>query len=180
MSQSACSAIWVAQAFRPAIRAVKNNLAYVRAGFLLITLLSLGTAAPAQRLVPLCDLLRNPTAYSGREVTVRATYRYGFEWQELYCLDCLDMGKAWLEVFSELDPVSERALKKMPEGAGVVNVTVEGTFMSGSTYGHQNAYRYKFVARRISNVAVVLKGMRAPAEERAAEQHWACGGKNPR
>ncbi len=33
-----------------------------------------------------------------QEVNVRATYRYGFEWQELYCLDCKDKGKAWLEV----------------------------------------------------------------------------------
>jgi hypothetical protein len=26
-----------------------------------------------------CDLLRNPEKYNGKEVTVRATWRYGFE-----------------------------------------------------------------------------------------------------
>jgi len=118
--------------------------------------------------------------FTGKEVTVRATYRYGFEWEELYCLDCLDKGKAWLEIPSDIDDASEKALKHAPKGAGIVNLTVSGTFMSGSTYGHSNGYRYQFVAKKISNISVVLKGAKSPAEEKKAEEHWACGGTNPK
>jgi hypothetical protein len=133
-----------------------------------------------QSQVTFCELVRNPELYNGKEVTVRATYKYGFEWQMLYCLDCLDKGKAWLEIPSELDDASRKALKRAPKGAGTINLTVEGIFMSGSTYGHQNMYHYKFVARKISDVAVVIKGMKTLADEEEAEKLWACGGLHPK
>ena len=84
----------------------------------------LGVAAHAQTTVKFCDLLRNPEKYRDQQVKVRATFRFGFEWQQLYRLDCLDKGKAWLELPNDLDDESERAFKKMPKGAGIVNLTV--------------------------------------------------------
>jgi len=146
---------------------------------LLILLLS-GTVAGSESSITFCDLVRNPEKFNGKEVTVRATHRYGFEWEELYCLDCLDKGKAWLEISDDIDDSSQKALKRAPKGAGIVNLTVSGTFVSGSTYGHSNGYRYKFVARKISNVSVILKGMKSAAEEQTAEKRWACGGTNPK
>ena len=62
--------------------------------------------------VTFCDLVRNPDKYDGQEVSVRATYRYGFEWQELYCLDCKDKGKAWLEVPFDLDDAAIWPLRR--------------------------------------------------------------------
>jgi hypothetical protein len=118
--------------------------------------------------------------FNGKEFTIRATYRYGFEWQQLYCLACLDKGKAWLEISNDMDSASEKALKHAPKNAGIVNLTVTGIFMSGSTYGHLNGYRYKFVANKVRNISIVSRGMRSPAEERAAEERWACGGTNPK
>ena len=44
-----------------------------------------------------CELLRHPKEYDGKDVVVRASYRYGFEWQEMFCLDCRRLGKTWLE-----------------------------------------------------------------------------------
>jgi hypothetical protein len=140
-------------------------------------LLAASTPQPTLRF---CDLVRNPAEYNGKTVTVRATYRYGFEWEELYCLDCLDKGKAWLEVPSDLDDASVKALRRGPKGAGIVNLTVQGIFISGGHFGHQNFYRYKFVAQRVADVAVVSKGMKSFAEERTAEQCYACGGTNPK
>lgn len=140
----------------------------------------LGTPAGSDPIVTFCDLVRSPQEFSGKEVTVRATYRYGFEWQEFYCLDCLDKGKAWLEIPVDIDDASEKAMRRAPKGAGIVNLTVHGTFFSGSTYGHLNGYRYKLVAKNISRVAVIVKGMKSVEEERAAEKRWACGGANPR
>jgi hypothetical protein len=127
-----------------------------------------------------CDLLRNPEKYDGKEVTVRATWRYGFEWSQFYCLDCLDKGRAWLEMPSDLDDVSTKILSRKPKGAGIVNLTVQGVFMSGGHFGHLNAYPYQLVARRVSNVAVVLSGMKDAAKEKEAEKRWACGGANPK
>ena len=61
-----------------------------------------------------CDLVRNPEKYNGEEITVRATYRYGFEWSQLYCLDCAKKGKAWLDT-GFLDDASARSLKRAPK-----------------------------------------------------------------
>jgi hypothetical protein len=69
-----------------------------------------------------CDLIKNPQLYSGKEVTVRATYKYGFEWQYLYCLGCIDDGKVWLEIADGLDDASVKALKQAPKGAGTIKV----------------------------------------------------------
>lgn len=145
--------------------------------FFIVTLVN---AASSQEPSSFCDLLRNPEKFNGKNVTVRATFRYGFEWQELYCLDCIDRGKAWLDLPNDLDEASAKALKKAPKYAGIVNVTVQGTFVAGSTYGHQNGYRYQFTAQSIKNLIVVYKGKLNAEKEQAAEKLWACGGTNPR
>ena len=149
-----------------------------------ILLLLAGAGLP-QSPVSFCDLVRNPEKYSGQEVTVRATYRYGFEWSELYCLDCVEKskarsGKAWLQIPVDLDDDSARSLKRMPRHSGIVNLTVHGVFMSGETYGHLNGYRYQIVAHKIGDVAVIQKGMKSPAVEEKAEKRWGCGGANPK
>jgi hypothetical protein len=83
----------------------ENLLMRLLAKIVVPVLLAASTPQPTLRF---CDLVRNPAEYNGKTVTVRATYRYGFEWEELYCLDCLDKGKAWLEVPSDLDDASSR------------------------------------------------------------------------
>jgi hypothetical protein len=145
-----------------------------------IALLIFGGAAHAQTATTLCDLLRNPDKYVGQLVRVRATLRYGFEWEQFYCLDCLDRGKAWLTMPSDMDNKSDKVFKKMPKGAGIVNVTVVGIFHFGGSYGHLNGYRYELIAQQIRDVAVIQKGMRPIAEEAKAERQWACGGVHPR
>ena len=53
-------------------------------------------------------------------------------------------------------------------------------FEFGSTYGHLNGYRYQITAQKIRNVAVVQKGMKDIAQEKKAEERWACGGTSPK
>ena len=132
----------------------------------------------SQAPVTFCDLLRSPDKYNGKEVRVRATYRYGFEWSELYCLDCLDKGKAWLDLVA-VGTTAEPAFRRLPKGAGIVNLTVEGVFVSGNTYGHQNGYRYQITPGKISDVKVVQKGGKSRTDEEKAEKRWACGGTIP-
>ncbi len=79
----------------------------------------------------------------------------------------------------DLDEASERLLKRTPKGAGIVNVTVQGISQSGN-WGHQGMHPYHIVADKISDVAVVLKGMKGREEEQKAERQWACGGNHPK
>jgi hypothetical protein len=144
------------------------------------TVLLLSPFGHAEPPSALCELLRNPEKYNGKEVTVRATWKYGFEWSQFYCLDCLDKGKAWLEIPYDIDDSSSKALRAIPKGAGIVNVTVRGVFMSGGHFGHLNGYLYQIVAQRVSSVAIVLKGMKDSAKEKEAERRWACGGVDPK
>lgn len=134
-----------------------------------------------KRNVTFCDLVRSPEKYSGRQVTVRATLAIGFEWSHLYCLECSDRGKIWLELPTNLDDdaTSRRAVKRIP-AAGIVNLTVTGRFERGGTYGHNNGYRYQITAEKVQDVAVLSKGLKGPEVERKIEQRFACGGTNPK
>ncbi len=143
-----------------------------------LTVLSVVAATSATRqLSPIlfCDLVRDPAKYNGRTVEVRATYRYGFEWHEFYCLDCLDKGKAWLELPDDMDDASLKELKRAPKGAGIVNVTVRGVFLSRGREG-----RLELIASSVTQVVTLSKGMHNRAEEERVERHRACGGANPR
>jgi hypothetical protein len=143
--------------------------------------LSLSAVSETQTLLRFCDLLENPEKYNGREVTVRATYQYGYEWNYLYCLGCEKRGRVWLEMPAYFeDRRTEVELSKAPDGAGIVNVTVTGTFAYGSTYGHLNGYRYQLSVTKLRNLVVLQKGMQSAEKERKTEEKWACGGKRPR
>ena len=146
----------------------------------IIVISVLANTVHSQARVTFCDLLRNPQKYNGEQVRVRVTYRYGFEWSQLYCLDCADKGKAWLQIPVDLDGASRRSLRKLPKGAGIVNLTVQGVFFSGGNFGHENGYRYQIVANTISDVAVIQPGMKPAAVEEKHEKQWACGGTDPK
>jgi hypothetical protein len=145
------------------------------------TLAVLGLVCSFQGQAPLkfCDLLKNPEKYSDKGVTVRATYRYGYEWSELYCLDCVDQGKADLRFSEDLDKHSERVLKRLPKDS-IVNLTVHGILAGPGEYGHTGLDRYRFTADKVEEVTVVLKGMHSLEDQKAAEKKWACGGTNPK
>jgi hypothetical protein len=133
----------------------------------------------SQDSVSFCDLFRNPAKYDGKEVIVRATWRYGFEWSQFYCIDCSTKEMTWLEISPDLDEESSRVLKHIPK-AGIVNITVKGVFQSKGHFGHLNGYPNQFIARKVSNAVVVSKHMKSLTDEENAEKRWACGGKNPR
>lgn len=145
-----------------------------------IVILMLSGGIRSQSTLTFCDLIRSPEKYNGKMVSIRATYRYGFEWSELYCLDCLDRGKAWMDLPVTLKDTSAKSLKKMPKGAGIVNLTVQGVFVSGGSFGHSNAYRYKIEPTQITDLVVLQKGLKSSEEEEKLEKRCACGGTNPK
>ena len=151
----------------------------MRISLTIVLFMLAGSAYAQPSVVTFCDLLRHADKYNGKEVSLRATYRYGFEWQELFCLDCMDKGKAWLDIPSDLNDASARSLRKAPKGAGIVNLTLQGIFVSGGHFGHMG-YQYKIVAHEIRDVAILQKGMKSLSEEEKIEKRWACGGSNPK
>lgn len=108
-----------------------------------------------------CDLMKNPTVYSDKLTSIKATYRYGFEWSELYCSDCLDRGRIWLDVTDSFSEDSKKKYRKKLKSNGfagkTVNVTFVGKVYSGGRYGHMGAYEYKFIAQRVEFAEVILK-----------------------
>lgn len=107
--------------------------------------------------VSFCDLIENAEKYKDKEVTVKATYKYGFEHAELYCLGCED--QAWVEFDESFKNHSKsKYLKKIKSNGDqgrTVNVEVVGTLFSGGGFGHLGFYPYLFVVKSLKNAEVV-------------------------
>ena len=101
--------------------------------------------------VTVCELVKNPEQYSGKEVTIEARYTLGFEWSALFSWDCPD-SQIWLEPRG-LDDVSEKELKRAYDNDPLfVYLKVQGTFVSGGHYGHMGGYSYQVVAHKVFTV----------------------------
>lgn len=115
---------------------------------------------PQQKTVPglvaFCDLVINPDKYNGKEITTRATYRYGFEWQEVFCLACEGKTKVWLEFSEDLTVKSKAALRKAPKNHGIINAVFTGTFRTSGPYG-DGGYGFQLEVKDAKNVEVVSK-----------------------
>src|SRR6266404_9616721 len=70
-------------------------------------------AKPEVLTVEFCDLIRNPKLYDRKEVRVTAIYRLGYEWQDLYCLNCLSAeNMVSLEFDSDFDSCTKRSVRR--------------------------------------------------------------------
>lgn len=112
--------------------------------------------------VSYCDLIRNLKEYENKRVAVSASYRYGFEWQELFCMKCRGQGKTWLEFNEKTADAVRHALRKAPRDHGIINATFYGTLDgSNGPYG-DGGYSYRFDVESIKDVKVVYRDGRAP------------------
>jgi len=108
--------------------------------------------------VDYCELLQNPAEFDGKRVTIKATFRYGFEWQEIFCLSCRDLAKTWLEIDDDTISASARkALKKFPKNEGTVTADFSGTFESSKGPYGDGSYRFRFILEDIRQPEVVSK-----------------------
>ena len=133
----------------------------------------------AEGMVAFCDLVANPDKYDGKEVTVRATYRYGFEWQEIFCMECRKIAKTWLEFDEGLKSEFKATLKKFPRDQGTVNGIFTGTFHSSKGPYGDGGYRFRFDVKAISRIEVVSKEGWDPAHLPAESRKRVCGWQTP-
>ncbi len=126
------------------------------------TVMASERTSPQRQTVPstvaFCDLVSNPAKYNGKEITTRASFRYGFEWQEIFCLACEGEAKVWLEFSEDLNEKSKAALKKTPKDHGIINAVFTGTFRTSGPYG-DGGYRFELEVKEARNVEVVFKGL---------------------
>jgi hypothetical protein len=123
-----------------------------------------------------CDLIKNFEKYKDKEVTVKATYRYGFEQAELYCIGCIE-NKVWVEFDESFKKNSKsKYTKKIIDNAfrgRTVNVEVTGTLFSGG-FGHFGVYPYKFVVKSLRMAEVVADKGLSPNALSEDEQKKLC------
>lgn len=136
--------------------------------FILVQLVVFGLDIKGQSssdaiLVQYCDLIKNPEDYDGKVVTLRATYRYGFEWQEIYCLKCRNLGKTWLEIW-DITKKSKKILKKFPNDDGTVNAIFTGIFQSSKGPFGNGGYRFRFKLKEISQAELITKSGADPRQ----------------
>lgn len=62
-----------------------------------------------------CDLLNNPVKYDGQRVTVDAYYSYFFEVSWIFCWECRDKGRTWLEISEDAD--AKRVRQQLAKGS---------------------------------------------------------------
>jgi len=87
--------------------------------------------------VDFCELARNPNAYSGKRIRIRAVYSYMFEVSRLKSPTCCsEHGESiWVDFDEELHGKSKRMFKSFPKGMGVVLAVFVGRIETGKVYG---------------------------------------------
>jgi len=114
-----------------------------------------------------CDLMRSPEQYRGKVVRVTAIYRYGFEWSELYCLECVSEARTWVDLDESFVSSTKANVRKKigPHGGQgrTVRVTMVGRFDVGGGYGHMGAYRFRLMVDRLEAAKVILDNSPSPS-----------------
>lgn len=114
-----------------------------------------------------CDLIRSPELYDQKLVRVQAVYRYGYEWAELYCPDCLTEGRTWVDFDESFETCTKPEVAKNISDNGfkgrTVNVVIVGKFYGlGGGYGHMNAYQFKFLVSCVEKARIILNDSPLP------------------
>lgn len=130
-----------------------------------------GGAPPAKESQPLsvnfCDLVKSPKGFDGREVRVKAVYRYGEEWSELYSLRCVSE-KVWetgvwaagtrASCQNPDVPAEELSRSGATPNGRAVGVVVVGTFHASERgYGHMKGFAYELEIKCVERAEVLLR-----------------------
>jgi hypothetical protein len=135
-----------------------------RLSIVAVTLLVSVWAANAQQIgrpvtagapVSYCELIRHAKQYDGKNVSVRAAYRYGSESQEMFDMKCRDQGKTRLEI-------QTGTLRNAPRNQGTVNATFYGTFRAAKG-PNGDGYAFRFDAKSAKAMEIVSTSGSAPA-----------------
>ena len=119
--------------------------------------------------VKLCDLIRKPHLYGRQMVRVQGIYRYGFEWSELYCLECSSGLTIWVEFDESVELRTKKKLLKKISGNGDSGRTVDVVFVgqyfgTGGGFGHMSRCLTKLRVYCVEKAEVLLNDSPIPAD----------------
>lgn len=120
------------------------------------------------------ELISRPKDFDGKRITVRATYRYGFEWQELYCVPSRTTVKVWLAIPPELPKPVQKVLKRLPKHQGTVNATFTGLFHGERSAFGDGGYQFQLDLEKLDQVQIVSKSGAVPEALIPSEQARVC------
>ena len=128
-----------------------------------------------EKLTNFVDVVQRAKEFDGKRISVRATYRYGFENSELYCLPSSEMARVWLRYAPDLPKATQDIKKRFPKGAGTVNGIFTGIFRgTRGAYG-DGGYDYQLEVENIGNVEVISKSGAGPDRLQPGERSKVCG-----
>jgi hypothetical protein len=119
-------------------------------------------------LVSICDLIKNPEEFEGKNIRVNATYRYGVEWSELYCSNCWDRDerRIWVSFDSSFSSNTKSKIRKTLVGGGETGRTLNVDFV-GAFYRDSQlpaGYDFKFIVTKASIAEIILDDSPIPPE----------------
>jgi hypothetical protein len=108
--------------------------------------------------VTYCQLARDPAAFSGKRIRVRAIYKYMFEMSRLSSPACCPERQVsiWVDFDEKLGGNSRKLFRRFPKGMGSVLATFAGRFEGGGPYG-DGGYRFKFTVDEIERLEARAK-----------------------
>jgi hypothetical protein len=117
--------------------------------------------------VNICFLIKNAADYQNKTIRVKATYRYGLEWSELFCSDCWDpYHRIYIDFNDEaFDKKSKSIFKrKINKISGTINVTFVGQFINSKTNSNpENPYKaFKLVVYTVERAKILTNQSPVP------------------
>jgi hypothetical protein len=107
--------------------------------------------------VSFCEIIQTPKDFAEKKIRLKAIFRFGYEWSELFCLNC--KGRIWLEYGDSFDNLTKSSIRKKvkwSEKGKTVNIVAVGKLYISGRYGHLGGYKYKFVTDYIEEAEVIL------------------------
>ena len=110
-----------------------------------------------ETVLHLCDVLQKPEQYNGKQITVKATYRVGFENSQMYCMACLSEGYVWMDTAQVHGDVSSsvKKLYRLEKEGGTLNGIFTGTFYGPGFYGHMGTGKYEIKVEKIRELKLI-------------------------
>jgi hypothetical protein len=75
--------------------------------------------------VAYCELMQHPELYDQKTIRTKAIYRYGYEWSQLYCPNCLTLGDTWVDFEESIKLCTKSTVSKKIGDNGFRGRTVE-------------------------------------------------------
>jgi len=107
----------------------------------------------------LCAVLHSPDNYTGKTITIFATFRSGFEANELYCMGC-EKQHVWAILSDDYGEYTEGGKKisridKENSGGVTMNGIFTGLLEGPGQFGHQGVYKYQLKVQGASSLKLV-------------------------